>query len=236
MTSTAVRDTEQNTTELNVDQLCVRLHALVALENSVTRWGVCSMLDALPTVRATTGCGSLQEAIAQLSEAPYDVLILSATLADDELAHLRERLCPTGAKVMLLLRQPSDEALARAASQHVDGFLLESALTPQVLQDSLSRLLRGEMPLPDSMARELLSMVRRQDHGPVRGLFLTPREQQVLDLLAAGFSNKQIARRLGISEHGAKRHVGNVLAKMNCPNRTLAVAMALRDGLLTQSA
>lgn len=63
---------------------------------------------------------------------------------------------------------------------------------------------------------------------------LTPRERQALKLLADGLSNKQIARRLGISEHGAKRHVGNVLAKLNCPNRTVAVTVALNHGLLAE--
>ncbi|MEU2233378.1 helix-turn-helix transcriptional regulator [Streptomyces vietnamensis] len=233
MTISAVHTLEPTARAFEFDRLYGQLRVLVALENSVARWGVCSMLDALPTVRATTGCGTLQEAAAQLSETSQDVLILSATLADDELATLRES-CPDTLKVMLLLHHPSDEALARAASQHVDGFLLETGLTPEALQDALSRLLRGEMPMPDSMARELLSMVRRRGPAPARGLFLTPREQQALDLLVAGCSNKQIARRLGISEHGAKRHVGNVLAKLNCPNRTLAVAMALRDGLVTR--
>ena len=57
--------------------------------------------------------------------------------------------------------------------------------------------------------------------------------RQALVLLAKGMSNKQIARRLNISEHGAKRHVANVLAKLNCPNRTLAVALALRHGLVS---
>lgn len=50
--------------------------------------------------------------------------------------------------------------------------------------------------------------------------------------MAEGLSNKQAARRLQISEHGVKRLVGNVLAKLNCPNRTLAVVRAIEDGLL----
>ena len=60
----------------------------------------------------------------------------------------------------------------------------------------------------------------------------TPREQQTLALLVEGLPNKQIARRLGISEHGAKRNVANILAKLNVPNRTLAAAKAVRDGLV----
>ncbi len=60
---------------------------------------------------------------------------------------------------------------------------------------------------------------------------LTRREREVLQALSEGLSNKQIARRMAISEHGAKRHVANIMAKLNCPNRTLAVSKALREGL-----
>ena len=64
------------------------------------------------------------------------------------------------------------------------------------------------------------------------GIGLREREEQVLALIEQGLSNKQIAKCLSISQHGAKRHVANVFAKLNCPNRTLAVALALRDGII----
>jgi DNA-binding NarL/FixJ family response regulator len=211
---------------------CTGLRVLVTLENDVVRWGLCSMLDALPTVRQATGCGTSHEALDLLSASDRDVVIASAALQDDALAKVSATVREAGAKLLLMLQDPNDEALARAAVQHADGFLLEMAMTPETLQDTLDRLQRNEMPMPATLARGLLSMVRRHDQGPARGPFLTPREQQTLDLLVDGYSNKQIARRLGISEHGAKRHVANVLAKLNCPNRTLAVAMALRDGLV----
>ncbi|MFK0156900.1 response regulator transcription factor [Streptomyces sp. NPDC090499] len=70
-----------------------------------------------------------------------------------------------------------------------------------------------------------------QPWGPA-GATLTPRELQVLRLVAQGLSNKQVSRQLQISEHGVKQLVGNVLAKLNCPNRTLAVVRAMEDGLL----
>ncbi|MGI5287809.1 response regulator transcription factor [Nonomuraea polychroma] len=62
---------------------------------------------------------------------------------------------------------------------------------------------------------------------------LTPRERQVLELLVEGMSNKQIALR--ISQHGVKRLVSNVLAKLNCPNRTMAVRTAITDGILSKA-
>jgi DNA-binding CsgD family transcriptional regulator len=63
---------------------------------------------------------------------------------------------------------------------------------------------------------------------------LTPREHQVLALMADGLSNKQIGRRLDISFHGAKRLVASVLAKLDSPTRTVAVAKALREGIYDQ--
>jgi DNA-binding CsgD family transcriptional regulator len=70
-----------------------------------------------------------------------------------------------------------------------------------------------------------------QDERTSASAHLTPRERQVLDLLVEGFSDKQIAHRLRISQHGVKRLVSNVLAKLNCPNRTQAVAVALTAGI-----
>ncbi|WP_307961982.1 response regulator transcription factor [Salinispora arenicola] len=88
------------------------------------------------------------------------------------------------------------------------------------------------MPLPRDR-EEMLAALRSEDKAPVYAPFLlTPREHEVLQLLSAGLTNKQIARHLQISDHGAKRHVANVLAKMNCPNRTHAAAYALQHGLL----
>ena len=117
--------------------------------------------------------------------------------------------------------------------------LVEQGITSAAIGEALSRLRRGDMPVPSAVVRGLLSEVRSlrgQGEGtPVKGSYLTPREQATLELLVQGLSNKQIARRLSISEHGVKRHVANILAKLNCPNRTLAAAMAIREGMVDLS-
>ena len=92
------------------------------------------------------------------------------------------------------------------------------------------------MLLPAPLARWMLQRLRAgdSDKRPSRAYLLTPREHQTLCLLAQGMSNKQIASALHISQHGAKRHVANVIAKLNCPNRTLAVVLALREGIIEE--
>ncbi|URN11125.1 response regulator transcription factor [Streptomyces radiopugnans] len=134
-----------------------------------------------------------------------------------------------------MLTAPDREAVRRASRLAADGFLLETGLNAGTLGHAVEAVARGEIPVPPSLVRELLSEVKtggRCERGPQ----LTPREEAALALLVQGMSNKQIARRLGISEHGAKRHVSNVLAKLNCPNRTVAAVVAVQDGLIAAPA
>jgi two-component system, NarL family, nitrate/nitrite response regulator NarL len=92
----------------------------------------------------------------------------------------------------------------------------------------------GELPMPARLARQVLAssrgMLHRSPAGPP--VTFTAREKETLGLLAQGFSNKQIAKSLGISAHGVKRLVGAVLLKLGAPNRTTAVIMAMNEGLV----
>lgn len=212
------------------DQLTV----LVAVDSEVSRRGLATMLDSLTDVAEVAGCGDVEEAVDTLMHRPdINVLIISpgddcSALKDEASPETRKRV-----KILFLLRDTDQRYLTQLAACPVDGFLLESDLTIDVLDETLKRLRHGEMPIPAALAREMLSqMTPARQSRPHPLSLLTPREKTTLVLLVEGLSNKQIARRIGISEHGAKRHVANVLAKLNCPNRTLAVAVALREGLV----
>ncbi|MEU7588352.1 response regulator transcription factor [Micromonospora sp. NPDC049230] len=171
-----------------------------------------------------------------MSERDFDVVVLPCPTEDCGSVSLAiQEANAHGTKVLVLLNTSDQQDVSKAANLRADGFLIQSELTRDRLHEALHRITSGEMSIPSTLARELLSNVRRRrSEKPGRGVLLTPRELQALLLLADGLSNKQIARRLGISEHGAKRHVANVLAKLNSPNRTLAVAIALKEGLLNE--
>jgi DNA-binding NarL/FixJ family response regulator len=206
---------------------------VVALHHSeVVRRGLGSMLSMLPSVDVTDyEDAATTAALADAGSA--DVLIVPPEWGDHEFHGLRESLAGSHPKVLVLLRDHDHAAVQRALAVHADGFLLESELTSVTLDKTLSRVLHGEVPMPAFLAREMLTRLRTQETRPARRPFLlTQRELQTLSLLVDGLSNKQIARRLGVSENGAKRHVASVLAKMNCQNRTVAVALVLREGLL----
>lgn len=211
----------------------VDMTVLVALPNEVTRWGITYMLRSLSPGGTVSGCANSREAVTLLETRRFDVVLLAPDVLE-EFEQVAAVAANRGVKTVALLRDTSDDVVAQAATLTADGFLLESTVNPQALEDTLVRLQRGEMALPSKLVRKLITELRRRGQPRTGTFHLTPREQQALCLLAEGMSNKQIGNRLGISVHGAKRHVANLLAKLNCPNRTLAVAYAIRVGLLSE--
>ncbi|MFE5810711.1 MULTISPECIES: response regulator transcription factor [unclassified Streptomyces] len=208
-----------------------RSSVLVVLESELLRCGVFNLLQNIPSVGPVWSCSGPVAARGLLSEHRPDIVVCHGS---GELAPvLIQEAEAFDARVLLLLEDLRLEAIDEAVMLSSSGFLMQSELTSAGLHEAVTQLERGEMPLPTGLARSLMVRVRgtHTSHSS-RKISLTPREQQVLSLLAQGLSNKQIARRLTISEHGVKRHVTNLLAKLNSPNRTLAVALALQEGLV----
>ncbi|MDN3260908.1 LuxR C-terminal-related transcriptional regulator [Streptomyces sp. CSDS2] len=135
---------------------------------------------------------------------------------------------------LVVVTEDDVAALRRLPDLPGVGYLGPEDLTPAGLGTALSRMAAGEPPVPAWLVQSLLATLRAEPDRARSAPRLTPREQQALVLLVDGLSNKQIGRRLGISDHGAKRLVGNILAKLDCPNRTAVATFALRDGLYEQ--
>jgi two-component system, NarL family, nitrate/nitrite response regulator NarL len=197
-------------------------------DNEVFRCGLETLFRSLPIVGRVQVC----EAPSVMALRQPDVVVLPAHLDPIVLRDLLDVAHQADTKVLLILDKLDRDSVRRVSGLPVDGFLLETELNTDMLSQALDSVLRCEMPVPSSLVRELLSEVKtagRRERWPR----LTPREKATLALLVEGMSNKQIARRLGISAHGAKHHVSNVLAKLNCTNRTEAAAIAIQNGLIT---
>ena len=141
-----------------------------------------------------------------------------------------EAIAASGVSVLLVVDDVAGVDLGRVTGVRSAGVVDGRDCDAAALGRCLAQIRAGQVPLPPQLARRLLAPGRhKQDPSPAPRL--TPREHQALVLLVEGLSNKQIARRLTISEHGAKRLVGNIMAKLDAPNRTCAVTRALRQGL-----
>jgi DNA-binding CsgD family transcriptional regulator len=114
------------------------------------------------------------------------------------------------------------------------GIAIALEIDDPVLADRLALLLGGVAGLRLAMPGEAARVVMRDAHdaGPPADIVLTPREFDVLALMAEGASNKMIARQLGISVHTVKFHVGSLLDKLDATGRTDAVAHAARRGVI----
>ncbi|MFD8725746.1 LuxR C-terminal-related transcriptional regulator [Streptomyces sp. NPDC059629] len=155
--------------------------------------------------------------------------ILAVALAELDTAAV-SYLNRTGLRVLLLVSDAGSVDLAHVTSVRSTGILDAGAVSREAVHACLYQLARGQVPMPGRLAQRMLTPGWADSvRAPLPRL--TPREAEALALLVDGLSNKQIARRLDISHHGAKRLVANILAKFNCPNRTQAVSRALREGL-----
>ncbi len=112
------------------------------------------------------------------------------------------------------------------------GYLLKDAEADEVV-DGIRKAHRGEMPLGPAVARQLARAISAPGRAALNTL--TAREHEVLVLLAEGLSNREIARRLSISERTARTHVSNILDKLGVRSRTQAALYAIQQGLAPAS-
>ena len=217
----------------------------VVARSEVARAGLAHLLGNMPRVvqcilfAPDEFTPPAREDAVQLLVLSCDVLVLWCTNghgagADAWAADLASIARRNGIRVALLLPFRDTDRAGSAALVPCDAVLDQNALTTSGLDEALRRLAEGEsVPAPVAASEPPTGAVPAA--APNRGApigRLTEREQQVLELLAKGFSNKQIGLSLGMSEHAAKRVVALLMSKLHSPNRTQVVAVALREGLL----
>ncbi|MHA6615748.1 response regulator [Pseudonocardia sp. DLS-67] len=214
------------------------LRVLVVDDHSVVRRGVVSYLDVLDDVEVAGEAVDGRDALEKL-----DALNSAGALPDVALMDLQmPRMDGVAATAEIARRFPSvrvviltsfgeNERVHAALQNGAAGYLLKDAGAAE-LAAALYAAARDEVFLDAAVARRLAQEIR----GPRSGLAaLTSREREILVLVAAGMSNKEIAAELVISERTARTHVSNVLGKLNLTSRTQAALVAVREGLVEPS-
>lgn len=151
------------------------------------------------------------------------LLDLRMPLLDGDGAVEEIRRQNSSAYIIILTTYDTDNEIARAVKAGARGYLLKDA-PRQDLLDCIRRVSRGEMCIPAPLVAKLAATVSSES--------LTGREVNVLELLAKGWSNKEIGANLCISETTVKSHLRSVFAKLNVLSRTEAIAVANRRGLI----
>lgn len=196
---------------------------LIVDDHPVVRAGLRAFLDLQPDFEVVGEAGTLAEARERAAALGPDLIVLDLQLPDGSGLALLDEIPP--ASKVLVLTSFLDEGKVRLAMQRgAAGYLLKHA-GPAALLDKLRAALRGEVPLDPEAVRALTS----PHANPLADL--TPREREVLALMAGGLSNKRIAARLSISEKTVKTHAGHVFAKLGVKDRLQAVLLAKQHGM-----
>ena len=148
-----------------------------------------------------------------------------------DLRAIREAF-PT-ARIVVLADDLSVDVLRAAMGGGADGFLIKN-VSPEALIQSLQLIMLGEKVFPTNLASMLLDMNAAGPQHSVRGL--SPREQEILQALVTGASNKMIAIQLGITEATVKVHLKTLLRKIDVNNRTQAAIWAMNNGFTADGA
>lgn len=217
------------------------IRVLLVDDHAVVRRGLVAFLDSEPdltVVGEAEGGAQALDLLTRLASGglrPHVVLMDLAMEPLDGIETTREiRSRYSDVEVVALTSFGESERVRAALEAGASGYLLKDSDADEV-SAAIRAAHRGELPLDPAIAGGLTSSLRAQSPGG-RDAELTTRELDVLRLLGAGKSNRQIADELVISERTARTHVSNILAKLDLTSRTQAALWAVSQGLVKVSA
>ena len=207
------------------------IRVLIVDDHAVVREGLRTFLELQDGIAVVGEAADGEQAIMQAEVLLPDVVLMDLVMPRLDgvgaMRELRRRLPQT--RVIVLTSFAEDERLLPAIQAGAAGYLLKN-VAPAELARAVRAAHAGEALLDPVIAARLVDAIA-QPAGEPAPERLTAREQEVLALIARGYSNKRIARELGIAEKTVKTHVGHVLAKLGVTDRTQAAVHAVRMGL-----
>ena len=198
-------------------------------DHPVVRAGLRAVIESEPDMRVIAELATAEDLVSRVRRGdPADVLLLDLQFGPGHLSGAdatRQIVAAGGPPVLILTTYGSDSDIVSAIEAGATGFLLKDAPTDQ-LAAAIRAAASGSAALGPAVQARLLDRIRRP------GVSLTPRELEVLNLVALGLSNDAIARELFLSRATVKSHLAHTYDKLGVQSRTEAIATARRQGLL----
>jgi two-component system, NarL family, nitrate/nitrite response regulator NarL len=211
---------------------------MVVDDHPLFRRGLVSLLSYDERFHVVCEAGDVSEALRLVRSMSVELVLLDNHLPGvrgvDSIASFKE-LEPTLKVVMLTVSEDEDD-LAKALKSGADGYLLKTADSEQ-LSETLHRIMEGESVISPQMMNKLVATLRHQDRPSSEQSYrskterLSPREHEIVLLIAKGLSNKLIARELDIAETTVKIHVQHVFKKLELSSRVQVALFAASGGL-----
>ena len=215
------------------------IRVVVADDQENVRAGFAALLDTQPDIEVVGSAADGGEAVRVCREQRPDVALMDIRMPSVDGIEATRRLAPDGPRILMLTTFDLDEYVYDALSAGASGFLLKDAPAERLF-DAVRVVAAGEALLAPAITRRLIGefarLRPRLRAQPERLRDLTPRETEVLRLIAEGLSNQEIAERLIVSEETVKTHVSRVLGKLGLRDRTQAVVVAYEARLVVPRA
>jgi len=202
-----------------------KIRILLVDDHFIVRMGLAGSLNQEPDMEVVAEASDGSEAVRLFSSYLPDITLMDGRLPDfhGTEAIAKIRATNPGAKIILLSIDETEEDIARATKVGVQGYIPKSILRPELLE-AIRIIHQGGTYFPASISERAAQRDTRKA--------LTERELQILNLVAKGLANKQIADLLGIAEVTVKVRVSHILEKLGAPDRTRAATLAIQLGIL----
>ncbi|MEO3890735.1 response regulator transcription factor [Nonomuraea sp. B5E05] len=215
------------------------VRVLVCDDQALIRTGFSTIIDAQPDLEVVGECGDGRAAIELTRQVNPDIVVMDVRMPVLDGIEATRRLAGAGVtqpvKVLVVTTFNLDEYVYKALRAGASGFLLKDA-PPQQLLHGIRTVASGAALLAPEVTRQLVgryaARIRPAESTPDEPA-LTPRELEVLRLIADGLSNSEIAASLVISQETVKTYVSRILTKLDLRDRVQAVVYAYRRGLVT---
>jgi NarL family two-component system response regulator LiaR len=208
------------------------VRVLVVDDHAIVRKGICALLATEPGIEVVGEAQDGQTAIVEAARLQPDVILMDLVMPGmDGLEAIRHiATCQPETCILVLTSFASLDLILPAIRAGALGYLLKDA-GPEELVQAIHQVYRGNSSLHPAIARKLLQQVCQLSGQEPQADPLTEREKEVLQWVAQGQSNQEIADQLAISEATVRTHVSHILAKLELSSRTQAALYALRKGI-----
>jgi NarL family two-component system response regulator LiaR len=208
------------------------IRVFVADDHAIVRKGIAAVLEIVPDIEVVGEAENGRDAVRQVEALQPDVILMDLVMPEmdgiEAIRRIKER--QPGARILVLTTFAGEDQILPAIKAGALGYHLKDS-RPQELAQAIRQVHRGESSLHPVIARKVLEELSRPSSRPPTPDPLTPREVEVLQLVAQGLENWEIAEKLVITEATVRTHVSNITAKLHVASRTQAALYALREGI-----
>lgn len=214
-----------------------RIRVMLAEDHSMVRQGLKQLIELENDIKVVAEASNGEEAVSYYAYEQPDVVLMDINMPKQNGLQALEAIKQKNpeAKIIMLTIHQDREYLFKALQLGANGYVLKDA-DGAVLIEAIRKVYQGEAFIQPTMARELIVEFKRYTSGEVqasrKNSLLSDRELEVLDLIAKGLLNKEIAKALYISEKTVKNHISNIFKKLNVSDRTQAAVYALKNNLV----